>query len=425
MFDFLHFLDFNRKELLKLYRMSKQKQRIIISSQNNPLFRGIHVEQCYDQRDGLAQVGAGDIVVTTDPIDPYYIKYWKGLGFDLPHLVVAGPFDERYILSELILNSKRVQKEILDYVPSLEDAQVEFFTVSQSEENLLKTLGISSDMNIPFSERFQRKTTSKKLFANLGISTLPYTTFVYTGENQDELVACAKSIDEHQCILKKDLGTGGIALGGMFLCDYSKESLDAITPGTYVIEPVVEILTEISCHWHIDDGGKISYLGLFEQLAENTSYIGVQSHLEYVSSTLFEQIIAERERLVESIATLGGRGYMCCDIIITTHGEFYWSDLNPRKGAAIYIVEAMNRLRTIHDMDEGAFYHKHFPYLKKGLSFCEVQNLLGDLLDVREEGFVLITNPGIIPYGYLDITAFAKDSQKAKRIFEKTLLKIQ
>ena len=72
-------------------------KRIIIDSQSSRLFVGVEVEQNYDQRGGLCEVGEGHLIITINPIDQSYLNYWSDtLGFTLPTFLVAGPFDPKY-----------------------------------------------------------------------------------------------------------------------------------------------------------------------------------------------------------------------------------------------------------------------------------------------------------------------------------------
>ena len=123
--------------------MKKDKRlpvrRIIIDSQSNPHFLGIESEQQFDQRAALSQGRRNDIAVTTNPIDPNYISYWKNLGFTLPTLLVAGPFEKTKILSQLIYEKESIVNEIRSCINGSE-ARLEFFTPSDEEENLAKHL---------------------------------------------------------------------------------------------------------------------------------------------------------------------------------------------------------------------------------------------------------------------------------------------
>jgi len=67
--------------------------RIIVDSQSNRLFKGIRIEQNYDQKGVLCQVGKDHLVITTEPINNEYLKYWKDLGFSLPNLITSGHFN--------------------------------------------------------------------------------------------------------------------------------------------------------------------------------------------------------------------------------------------------------------------------------------------------------------------------------------------
>jgi hypothetical protein len=88
--------------------MKGKMKRVLIETQSNKIFRGLESEQDYDQRGGLCQVGEGDIIIVTNSIDPNFLNYWKSLGFSLPEIIVAGPFDKNLTLSQLIISKEKV-----------------------------------------------------------------------------------------------------------------------------------------------------------------------------------------------------------------------------------------------------------------------------------------------------------------------------
>ena len=65
-------------------------KRIILDTQSNRHFRGVPLEQMYDQRGGPCQLDDTGIVITTEPIDPEWLEYWQGLGFTLPQFSLPG-----------------------------------------------------------------------------------------------------------------------------------------------------------------------------------------------------------------------------------------------------------------------------------------------------------------------------------------------
>ncbi len=118
--------------------------------------------------------------------------------------------------------------------------------------------------------------------------------------------------------------------------------------------------------------------------------------------------------LAPKLIRLGALGYQCCDVLCDQSGQLYWTDLNPRPGAIVYVYELVKRLVQQHhlypldtatDTPNTGVYHRSVALPAGCRTFQAVQQRLGDLLPPDGEGFVVVGNPGLIPFGSLDITA--------------------
>lgn len=378
-------------------------RRVIIDSQSNPHFLGLESEQDFDQRAALSQGKSGDVVITTNPIDPGYVKYWKHLGFSIPTLLTAGPFEENQILSELILNKNEVKSSLLKAVNGY-DVRLEFFTPSVKEQRLAEDLKMPSYINFEFANEFQRKSNFKDLCKQAGISALPYVDKTHGGVEWEDVVLMLGE-SQNGYIAKHVYGTGGAGLGTIVPIK-SKAEYDALKD-EYIIEKLIPVAMEISMHWEIDFNGNIKFLNCFEQLAENVSYVGTIFPTK-IPNDLLDSIFVEYKMLTECIVKRGGLGFMCCDILVCNDGHFYWSDLNPRKGAILFIYDAVNRYLKNKEMEGKSHFvrHQHTSQAKVS-SFAELQVLLGKRLVPKKSGFVLVTNPGIIRHGSVDLTAIS------------------
>lgn len=388
-------------------------RRLIVDSQSLDLFIGKPDEQRFDQRAGLCQGGPRDIVVTTDPFDPMYLRYWENLGYKLPRLIVAGPFQSDTALSDLIRIKPDVQLQILKARPT----RVEIFHPSFREARLFESLNIPPYVNLSFAEKFQQKNKFKELFINAGVPTLPFIDLVnYPEVTWDEVVA-ELGPSEPGYIAKKVFGSGGKSLGmiSQINCKTDFDDLD-LTQG-YIIEPRIQIKKEIAVHWEVMSNGSVRFIGYFGQLGEDLSYVGTEFPIA-IGSKLRRKLDIGFKKLTSKIASLNGLGFMCCDVLVDQQDNIYWSDLNPRKGAIIFIFDAIRRLKRARHLGKVKILHKHFSRTKFS-SFEEVQRKLGSLLDPNNDGgFVLITNPGAIQYGYLDVTCVCNNTLAAGQLME-------
>jgi arginine deiminase len=395
-----------------------KKPVIFIESQSNPLFMRIESEQNYDQRGALTQAGKNDLVILMNPINPEYLNYWKSLGFELPTIIVVGPFEEEKNLSDLIMARPDVMQEI-ELFCHRNNARVEFFSLFESERNLIKQLNIPAYVNFDFAEKFQSKLEFKK-FAKDVVLMLPY---ALEGECHSFL-ELQKHFEENfkveSFLAKEFYGTGGIELGGIFHIK-NEEDFQSIPFSNYIIEPKIEISHEISVHWEIFENGASVMTGFYEQLSENSSYVGAA--MPYPNSKVFYEVRSQIHHLGNLLGKQGGLGYMCCDLLVEeSTGNIYWSDFNPRKGAIHFVKSFLKRMNFLENK-------KHF-VIHKSIrtelnSFKEIEERLGSMLTPSENGFVVITNPGVFNIGTVDVTAISLNSrEEAEEIFDKAFAKL-
>lgn len=405
--------------------------RVIVDTQSNRLFTGVAFEQNYDQRGGLCQVGAGSIVVTTNPINPRYLLYWQSLGFSLPDFVIAGPHDPNFCLSELIMNNEFVQQDIAEILGD-RDARLEFFCIEEAERQLAHKLGIWPYCNFDVAIPLSRKNNFKAMFDQIEILTPPWQSF----NGKDQLVKYGKDMLNRGSILLKSVdGTGGIACHGMVKIDDPLGLMNTVNTldeygSEFIIEQIVaDKADELSVHWEITEDRKIKILGIFSQLSDNFAYSGTKT--AFLMPELREKIIEDLQLcLGPELIRRGALGYHCCDLIVDQAGEVYWIDLNPRKGAIIYVYSMVERLARIHSLgSEPFFFHKHchVPAIAGQDAFEVIQSRLKPFLSPDlEQSFVVVTNPGVMEFGYVDITGISVESEaEARRIFEYALETLQ
>ena len=189
-------------------------KRILIETQSNPMFLGDASEQSYDQRGGLCQVGEGHVIVVTNPFDPLYLQYWEGLGFTLPEIIHAGPFDPGKSLSELIVQKSAVQQKIITAVNG-SDARLEFFWVEETEEVLARKLRIPPHCNIVLSKDLAHKHVFKGVCRDIDLPTAQWV-FAESSETLLTVISQAReNFDTSACLVKSSLGTGGVGCGQM------------------------------------------------------------------------------------------------------------------------------------------------------------------------------------------------------------------
>lgn len=404
--------------------------RVIIDSQSNRLFRGVEMEQDYDQRGGLCQAGKDDVVITTNPINEGYLRYWEGIGFELPHFLVAGPFDPQYTLSELIMNNHPLRKD-LQAIVNGHEARLEFFTIEEIERKLSQELGIPAYCNFDVSLPLSRKHRFKLMFEEIGLMTPMWELC----EKKDHFFQQATHfLEKHgRFLLKSSDGTGGISCNGMAKIE-SHEDIIAINQriGDFGCNMVLERIiddkeAEVSLHWEMTADGGLKIIDIFGQLAVNFGYAGAYfpvsiGKIKELIKYQFESVFAP------ALKCKGALGFYCCDIIIDSNGVINWIDFNPRKGAIIYAHSMARRMAEVHfEGSDPFFYHKHnrVEGVEGKDAFSLIQEKLSDLMIPNDKAFVIVTNPGVMEFGYVDITGISSTSlDDAREVFDQALKRL-
>lgn len=400
-------------------------KRIILDTRSNRFIRGRDVEQNCEQRAGLCQVGEGHLVVTRNPIDPEYLDYWKQLGFTLPHFITVGTGDPRFTLSELLLQRKEVQAQIKAWAKNT-PARLEFGYIESCEAEVARLLEIPAYCNFDLSLHLSRKIPFKNLCATIG---LPTPIWWIGGEDFQSYEQIKDKLRSQSLLLiKMNEGTGGISCGSMFTVRTVAEFEDVVesliqTKESFLIEEALEHKSyEVAVHWEIQESGEMRVLGVFEQLSQDWSYIGV-AFPSLLPQAIEQMILTQlQEQLGPYLLQQRGLGYYCCDLIIDQDNQPSWIDFNPRKGAIIYVWEMVRRLANIRFQSHPLnFWREDFPLPPKieQNSFARIAAKLHPLLEPREDAFVVIINPGIIPFNHIELVGISKSSRQAARaIFE-------
>lgn len=407
-------------------------KRVIIDSQSNPLLRGSKQEQRYDQRGGLCLVGSGHLIVTMEPIHEEYLGYWQELGFTLPHRLTAGPSSPNFTLSEQILQHPEIQQNIHAFVDS-SPSRVEFSFVEPPEEELARTLALPTYCGFDVALAFSRKIPFKRLCPQLSLATPPWWFY----DDQERLFEEARRLLRSgiPLLCKANEGTGGTSIGGMYKVEtlHQFESLISTlrqSQRQFFLEKFIpDKIADIAVHWEITDQRELHVTGFFDQISRNCTYNGV-SYPSTLPKRLQQVVLAQlQEKLGPYLIQQGGLGYFCCDIIIDAHENPLWIDFHPRKGAIFYIQEMVRRLSQIHQhAPEWYYWHEHLqiPLQKSPSSFSDLARRLADMLHPSDHApFVVITNPGVLQFGYLDITGISyHSSEEAHAIFNEAVFRL-
>jgi hypothetical protein len=393
-------------------------QRIIIDSQSNGLLRGSALEQRYDQRGGLCQVGAGHLVLTTDPVDRDFLDYWQRLGFSLPRLMAVGPFHPGRTLSELIL-ADAAACEAIRRMAADGPARLEFFCIEETERALAQALDVPAYCNFDLARAYASKLAFKALCAELGLATAPW----FHDPDPKALVhrGAALMAQGRRVLVKTETGMGGVGCGGM-AAPADSHALEravrllALRGGALFLETRLEPLSaELSVHWEITADGQVAEVSVFDSINVDNSYRGTAHPPENAPGLAEAARRTVLETLGPHLAARGALGFFCCDILADQDGTLHWNDFNPRKGASIYVRDMVRRLRAARLGDRPVHYWHEGLRLRRGLTVAQVLDLLHGLLEPGPEPFLVLSNPGITTFARADLTAISATSRAQAR----------
>ncbi len=395
-------------------------KRIIIDSQSNVLLRHLEREQRYDQRGGLCQVGDGHLVLTTDPVDPDFLAYWRGLGLSLPTLVAVGPYRPGKTLSELVLDCGPARRAIAALAAD-GPTRLEFYCIEQAERDLAEALGVPAYCGFDVSMTYAGKLAFKALCADLGLATMDW----FHAPDRAAMLARGREMLAAglRPLLKTESGMGGVSCGGMAAPRDAAElqaALDALwdVDGKLFLERRLDPLrAEFSVHWELRADGAVAEVTVFDSITKDDSYRGTAhpALAEPELAAAAEDTV--RRCLAPRLAELGGLGFFCCDVLVGPDGTLYWNDFNPRKGASVYVRDMARRLGAARlGVAEPCFWHEGLRLGgAAGLTVADVLRRLDGMTEPGPGPFVVLTNPGVVPHGRVDLTGISATSREEAR----------
>ena len=303
---------------------------------------------------------------------------------------------------------------------------MEFSFVEAPEAKLAEALALPAYCGFDVALTFSRKIPFKRLCSQISLDTPPW----WFHEDPDRLITEARRLLQagKALLIKADEGTGGMSIGGIFEVESLEEFEKLISPlqqggRRFFLEKfIADKIADIAVHWEITDQSDLRITGFFDQISRQCTYSGV-SYPSILPQRIHDIILEQlQNRIGPYLIQQGGLGYFCCDIIIDRNERPLWIDFHPRKGAIFYIQEMVNRLSRIRQYTSSSYcWHEHLkiPIRQTALSFSHLAERLKELLHPTEHApFVVITNPGVIQFGYMDITGISYHSkEEAHAIF--------
>lgn len=403
-----------KNELIKISETKAgfPKPTIIIDSQSQPALIGQEVEQRYYRM--YLMGGKGDLVMTNYSIDQDYLFYLGNcLKLDLPRFIKI-PYLEQGTLSGDILDNNDVIRYINAKVG--QGYRVQFFGLTDKEVKLAKEL--------------DNPTYVKNLDGVLSLGTkngfrafcmkqhIPMPNGAVCNSSAEVMQAMIEI--NREVVIKASEGTGGAEMGSNISLNITSLSeddslqiiasqLEKLNPNQppYVVEEKIKKAGEASLHIMLaEDGSVVIKPTVFGQLAHDGSYVGgfnPNGFGEDMNSFIYK--IANK-KIVPALQDQGLTGFHCMDFLYDAQGKIYFIEDNTRPGALDFINHFVDHVMKKNQPGINyAWHHYQVPLAEiietKTTSFEEIQKALGDLLDPkRDGGFVLVSNPDVLKYGY-------------------------
>lgn len=394
------------------------KPTVLFDAQSAPPLLGIPAEQVYTRMPLMG--GPKDIAFVNYHYDQrYYLYLQTVLGLELPQFHAVEPQGRGSLTLDVLSQPHEMQ-----FLRALAEANfsMQFFNLTQAEVELARQIGNPTYIaNLESTLHLGSKTGFKQFCFDNGIPT-PRGAICHS---KAEVIAEIKNLNSPS-IVKADLGTGGEELGSNVIV-----TVDDIQNGTgnahleallhrlnpseppYVVEQILK-LPEASLHFFLGSDGQIIYKpDVYGQLAHDNSYVGgyypnnFNKHLMHYLTNL------AHSNIIPALKKSGTTGFHCMDFLYDpSTSEVFFIEDNTRPGALDFIAHLTSRIAEKNKIKKHAWHHQQLPLKNIGLTNTTAEKILFALSDMIvpqvNGGFVAISNPDVLPFGYgLHLTALS------------------
>jgi hypothetical protein len=377
------------------------KPAVHIGSQSMRLYNGDEEEQAIEGLH-LSAASKNDVVVLRN-IDPSYIKYWQGLVGNL-HVINLTTDDKKNYLSKVILNDKRIIKEIKDKM--LPSSQLMVYFPTSFEEKIARRLGIKLHGSRSISKKFGTKTGIRQLAEQTHIP-MPEGCICLTKEDVVNAINLLfKKYDV--LIIKHALSSAGRWMKRINKGDKIKITtlLNKLSGGkfiegkdTFVVEAWVNSKASLCAHIEISENKDPVVAAAWEQIIDSDGVTYMGAGPLKLSPKAMKSFMKQVTDLAYALKQNGAIGSYGPDFIITNETQSYYPpdtslliELNARTPVTPFALEIVKQVRG----KVGSGFLTQNIKLSQKLTFKKVKEILK-----REN--LLITSPdvhavGVVPY---------------------------
>ncbi|MBW2265440.1 MAG: hypothetical protein JRF28_04610 [Deltaproteobacteria bacterium] len=293
-----------------------------------------------------------DLVVLRGKLDHEYYNWLRSHGLGSDHVVEYKAQSREMTLSELIVNNPEPIKKIIQKT-GRKPVYVPWFS-GHMETEAAKILGADLfGASESATLKYNDKASFKNLCRQLGIPVVEGALFGMYPENSDNCFEMKKIINSYlsthgTVIIRGTLGEAGMSLYKTDGNDISKLYQQIADSGekVVIIEPFLNIISSPNDQWVIGRDGKITPLGMRDQICERGMvHIGTLKGGK-TSPDVLNYITETSMKIVNNMAEFGYRGVTGIDYIVSDDGIFPVEN-NARFNGSTYVSMIVDNIEEL------------------------------------------------------------------------------
>ncbi len=342
----------NKYQPLRKCISSNDKELIIYGTDNFSQFprRDASVSSKCDR--ALPVACRDDLVVLRGELDLEYHNWLRSHGLGSDYVVEYKTRSREIALSELIVNNPEPIKKIIEKT-GRKPVYVPWFS-GQMETKAAETLGADLFGACESATlKYNDKGSFKTICRNLGIPVVEGNLFKICPENSENCLKMKEVINSYlskykTVIIRGTLGEAGMSLYKTEGNGISKLYREIVNSGekAVIIEPFLNVASSPNDQWVIGRDGRITHLGMREQICERGMvHIGTLKK-EKTSPDVLNYITETSLKIVINMAEFGYRGVVGIDYIATAEGIFPIEN-NARFNGSSYVSMIVDNIEKL------------------------------------------------------------------------------
>jgi len=293
-----------------------------------------------------------DLVVLRGKLDLEYHNWLHSHGLGPDHVVQYKAQSREMTLSELIVNNPEPIKKIIQKT-GRKPVYVPWFSGNMETE---AAEAIGADLfgaSEAATLKYNNKSSFKTICRQLGVPVVEGNLFEMYPENSENCLEMKEIINSYlstykTVIIRGTLGEAGMSLYKTEGNDISNLYRQIANSGekVVIIEPFLNVVSSPTDQWVIGRDGKITHLGMRDQICERGMvHIGTLKG-EKTSPDVLNYITETSMKIVNNMAEFGYRGVVGIDYIVSDEGIFPVEN-NARFNGSSYVSMIVDNIEKL------------------------------------------------------------------------------